>query len=32
MAWLVVGVALLFAAYVAIDLLGRRWRRTSAGS
>ena len=32
LAWLVVGVALLFAAYVAIDLLGRRWRRTSAGS
>ena len=31
LAWLVVGVALLFAAYVAIDLLGRRWRRTSAG-
>jgi membrane protein DedA with SNARE-associated domain len=32
LAWLVVGVALLFAAYVAIDLLGRKWRRTSAGS
>jgi len=31
LAWLVVGVALLFIAYVAIDLLGRRWRRTSAG-
>jgi membrane protein DedA with SNARE-associated domain len=31
LAWLVVGVALLFAAYVAIDLLGRSWRRTRAG-
>ena len=31
LAWLVVGAALLFAAYVAIDLLGRRWRRASAG-
>ena len=32
LAWLVVGVALLFAGYVGIDLLGRKWRKTSAGS
>ena len=32
LAWLVVAVLLLFAGYVGIDLLGRKWRRTSAGS
>lgn len=32
LAWLVVGVIVLFAGYVGIDLLGRRWRQTSAGS
>ena len=31
LAWLVIGVLLLFVAYVGVDLLGRRWRKRSAG-
>jgi membrane protein DedA with SNARE-associated domain len=30
LAWLVIGALLLLAGYVAVDLLGRRWRRADA--
>ena len=30
LAWLVIGAVALLAAYVAIDLLGRRWRAADA--
>jgi len=32
LAWLVIAVLVLFAGYVGIDLVGRKWRNSSAGS
>jgi membrane protein DedA with SNARE-associated domain len=31
LAWLVIGALILLAAYVAVDLVARRWRRADAG-
>jgi hypothetical protein len=30
LAWLVIGALALLAGYVAVDLIGRRWRRNDA--